>query len=58
MLLTYPSFLVDISSVLYEQPYNISVTITYSCSEWIVFKILEKKKKTTKKKNKKKYSHI
>ena len=45
MLLTYPSFLVDISSVLYEQPYNISVTITYSCCEWIVFKILENKKK-------------
>ena len=58
MLLTYPSFLVDISSVLYEQPYNISVTITYSCSEWIVFKILEKKKKTTKKKKTKKSTVI
>ena len=44
MLLTYPFFLVDISSVLYEQPDNISVPITYSCSEWIVFKILENKK--------------
>ena len=29
MLLTYPYFFVDISSVLYEQPYNISGTIAY-----------------------------
>ena len=36
ILLTYPSFFVDISSVLYEQPYNISVTIFCSLREWSV----------------------
>ena len=43
MLPTYPSF-VDISSVLYEQPGNISVTISYSFSKWSVLQNLGKKK--------------
>ena len=44
MLLTYPSSNVDISSVLYEQPHNISVTFAYSYSEWSEFTFLRKKK--------------
>ena len=43
MLPTYPSF-VEISSVLYEQPGNISVTITYSFSKWSVPENLGKNK--------------
>ena len=52
MLLTYLCFFIDISSVLYEQPYNISVTIFHSCSEWSV---LQNKKEE---KTMKKYSNI
>ena len=50
MLLTYPFFSVDISSVLYEQPHNISVTIPYSHNEWSALLNIErkiKKKKST-----------
>ena len=43
ILLTYPSFFVDISSVLYEQPDNISVTISCSPIEWSVLQNIEKK---------------
>ena len=43
MLPTYPP-LVDISSVLYEQPDNISVTISYSFRKWSVPENLGKKK--------------
>ena len=39
----FPSSFVDISSVLYEQPYNISVTISYSLTEWSVLQNIEKK---------------
>ena len=38
----YP-FFVDISSVLYEQPYNISVAISCSLRERSVLRKLEKK---------------
>ena len=48
MLLTYPFFSVDISSVLYEQPHNISVTIPYSHNEWSALLNIERKKKQTK----------
>ena len=41
--LTYQSSFVDISSVLYEQPYNISLTISCSLKEWSVLKNIEKK---------------
>ena len=51
MLLTYPYFFVDISSVLYEQPHNISVTIPYSHNEWSALLNIEKK-------NNKKYRNI
>ena len=44
MLPTYPYSFVDISSVLYKQPGNISVTILYSSSKWSVPKNLGKKK--------------
>ena len=43
MLLTYPSFFVDISSLLNEQPYNIRVTFPYSLNEWSVLLKREKK---------------
>ena len=43
MLLTYPFFSVDISSVLYEQPHNISVTIPYSHNEWSALLNIERK---------------
>ena len=43
MLLKYPSSYVDISSVLYKQPYNISVTILYSLNEWSVLQNIAKK---------------
>ena len=48
ILLTYPSSFVDISSVLYEQPYNISVTISCSLNERSVLQNI--KRKTMKKK--------
>ena len=48
MLLTYPYFSVDISSVLCEQPHNISVTIPYSHNEWSALLNIERKKKTKK----------
>ena len=44
MLQSYPFFYVDISSVLYEQPGNICVTISYSFSKWNVPENLGKKK--------------
>ena len=44
MLPTYPYFFIDISSVLYKQPDNISVTINYSFSKWSVPENLGKKK--------------
>ena len=50
MLLTYLTSFVDISSVLYEQPHNISVTIPYSHNEWSAPLNIErkiKKKKST-----------
>ena len=43
MVLTYLSFFVDISSVLYEQPNNINVTISCSLTEWSVLQNIEKK---------------
>ena len=48
MLLTYPYFSVDISSVLYEQPRNISVTIFYSHKEWSAPLNIERKNKKKK----------
>ena len=39
----YPSSFVDISSVLYEQPYNISVTISCSLKEWSVLQNIKRK---------------
>ena len=44
MLLTYPSSFVNISSVLFMQPYNISVTIPHCCSDWSALTNLGKKK--------------
>ena len=38
-----PVLLFDISSVLYEQPYNIGVTISCSPTEWSVLQNIEKK---------------
>ena len=43
MLLTYPYFFVDISSLLYEQPCNITITIPRSHNEWSVLLNIEKK---------------
>ena len=43
MLLTYPYFFADISSVLYEQPSNMIVTIPHSHNEWSVLLNIEKK---------------
>ena len=43
MLLTYPYFFVDISSVLYEKPSNMIVTIPHSHNEWSVLLNIEKK---------------
>ena len=43
MLLTYPYFFVDISSLLYEQPSNIIVSIPHSHNEWSVLLNIEKK---------------
>ena len=43
MLLTYPYFFVDISSVLYEQTSNRMVTIPHSHNEWSVLLNIEKK---------------
>ena len=43
MLLTYPYFFVDISSLLYEQPSNIIVTFPHSHNEWSVLLNIEKK---------------
>ena len=43
MLLTYPYFFVDISSVLYEQTSNMMVTIPHSHNEWSVLLNIEKK---------------
>ena len=48
MLLTYLYFSVDISSVLYEQPRNISVTIFYSHKEWSAPLNIERKNKKKK----------
>ena len=44
MIPTYPYSFVDVSSVLYEQPHNISVTISCSLSEWSVLKKCWKEK--------------
>ena len=43
MLLTYPYFFVDISSLLYEEPSNIIVTIPHSHNEWSVLLNIENK---------------
>ena len=43
MLLTYPYFFVDISSLLYEQPSSMIVTIPHSHNEWSVLLNIEKK---------------
>ena len=43
MLLTYPYFFVDISSLLYEQPSNMIATIPHSHNEWSVLLNIEKK---------------
>ena len=43
MLLTYHFFFFDISSVLYEQPSNMIVTIPHSHNEWSVLLNIEKK---------------
>ena len=43
MLLTYPYFFVDISSLLYEQTSNTMVTIPHSHNEWSVLLNIEKK---------------
>ena len=43
MLLTYPYFFVDISSLLYEQPSNLIVTIPHSHNEWSVLLNIENK---------------
>ena len=43
MLLTYPYFFVDISSLLYEQTCNKTVTIPHSHNEWSVLLNIEKK---------------
>ena len=43
MLLTYQFFFFDISSLLYEQPSNIIVSIPHSHNEWSVLLNIEKK---------------
>ena len=43
MLLTYPYFFVDISSLLYEQPSNFIATFPHSHNEWSVLLNIEKK---------------
>ena len=43
MLLTYHFFFFDISSLLYEQPSNIIVSIPHSHNEWSVLLNIEKK---------------
>ena len=43
MLLTYPYFFVDISSLLYEQHSNFIVTFPHSHNEWSVLLNIEKK---------------
>ena len=43
MLLTYPYFFVDISSLIYEQTSNTMVTIPHSHNEWSVLLNIEKK---------------
>ena len=43
MPLTYHFFFFDISSLLYEQPSNIIVSIPHSHNEWSVLLNIEKK---------------
>ena len=43
MLLTYHFFFFDISSLLHEQPCNITFTIPHSHNEWSVLLNIEKK---------------
>ena len=43
MLLTHPTSFVDISSLLYEQPHNINVTLSCSFNEWSEQTKLERK---------------
>ena len=43
MLLTYHFFFFDISSLLYEQPSNIIVSIPHSHNEWSVLLNIEEK---------------
>ena len=43
MLLTYPYFFVDISSLLYEQTSNKKITTPHSRNEWSILLNIEKK---------------